>query len=535
MAQAYRKLQYDFPIVTADELQALQLELQNDAAAAAQRFPLTVSLVGAVDEGARAAQGSAASRPESAAVQRGFQLVAGALFGVALQRLLLSDDESADSLLLSYRLSLAEPEQEAPATQAPRPAPAHESPSGSQDALSDSDWDEFPAPLGPADALEEPPDACLKLPLAQRVDAKLAHLGSRLRFELFDLPGVWETLGLSEVFSRVLQTLLARPRPCARCLQSLTVRLLCDRWMRALDPTLPAVLQLLVSDETAELTPIWLLSCLCTRAHYDESANAAATATLWVHVHASWSNVVIPCAQRLAAAACAPPSVPAHQRTLDDAEPLALVLAYYAKHAPGGVNVGDLLLPTGVFRNLVSLLDAGDRLPSSAPLRRAVLLLCCASPSVNAFASAVPAVSAFMQHDDAHAIVWALLQAAPEPDRLQELVVSASETVAEGSQPPALALDTALLLKDAILTATGTGRVLLPGAVLPSAFRGLQTALLGRLGARFVNAANQNEDGRDLTRTTESADKAHTKCVALLKVVKEILALLSGTGSCKVD
>ena len=521
--------------MTADELQALQLQLQSDAAAVTQRFPVTALLVGAVDEGARAAQGSAASRPESTAVQRGFQLVAGALFGTVLQRLLLSDDENADSLLLSYRLSLMEPEDVAPAAYVPAAEPAHESSNGSQDALSDSDWDELQAPLGPGGALVEPIDACLKLPLAQRVDAKLAHIGSRLRFELFDLPGVWETLGLSEVFFRLLQTLLARPRPCAARLQSLTVRLLCDRWMRALDPTLPAVLQLLVSDEAAELTPIWLLSCLCARAHDDESASAAATATLWVHVHASWSNVVMPCAQRLSAAACAPPSAPVRQRELDDAEPLALVLAFYAKHAPGGVNVGDLLLPTGVFRNLVSLLDAGDRLPSSAPVRRAVLLSCCASPSVNAFAFAVPAVSAFVQHDDAHAMVWALLQAAPVHDRLQELVISATATVAEGLAPPALALDTALLLKDALFTAHGTGRVLLPGAALPSSFRGLQAALLGRLGSRLVNAADRNEDEREPTRTTEAADKVHMKCAALLKVLKEILALLGGNGSRKVD
>ena len=533
MAQTYRKLQYDFPIVTADELQALQLELQSDAAAAAQRFPVTASLVGAVDEGARAAQGSAASKPDSASVQRGFQLVAGALFGIALQRLLLSDDESADTLLLSYRLSLAEPEQCSLAAKAPEPA--HESSSGSQDALSDSDWDELQAPPGPTGALEEPPDACLKLPLAQRVDAKLAHIGSRLRFELFDLPGVWETLGLSDVFFRLLQTLLARPRPCARRLQSLTVRLLCDRWMHALDPTLPAVLQLLASDDAAELTPIWLLSCLCARAHYDESANAAATATLWVHVHASWSNVVMPCAQRLAAAAYAAQSASASQSALEDAEPLALVLAYYAKHAPGGVNVGDLLLPTGVFRNLVSLLDAGDRLPASAPLRRAVLLSCCASSSVSEFASAVPSASVFMQQDDAYAAVWALLQAAPAPDRMQELVVYATATVAEGLAPPALAFDTSLLLKEALLTANGTGRLLLPGAELPSAFRGLQAALLGRLGARLVNAIDRDGDEHESTRTKESADKVHTKCAALLKVVKEILALLGATGSRKVD
>jgi len=525
--QAYRKLQYDFPLVAANELQALQLALQSGVGAAAQRFPLTAPLVSGVDEGARAAHGGSAA--ESTAAQRGFQLVAGALFGTVLQQLLLSDDESADALLRSYRFEAAETAAEpaAEVTRALAVEPSRESASCSDDgASSGSEWDELPAPLAAGGVAEEATDAALQLPLAQRVDAKLARIGSRLRFELFDLPGVWEALGLSETLLTLLQTLIARPRPCAGRLQALTVRTLCDRWMRSLDPTLPAVLQLLAGDDAADLSPMWLLSCLCARAHDGESAGAAAT--LWVHVHASWSTIVMPCAQRLAAAASAPPSAAA--KSLDDAEPLALVLSFYARHAPGGVNVGDLLLPTGVFRCVVSLLDAPpERVTSSAPLRRAVLLSCCASPAVAAYAAAVPAVPAFMQIDDAHAIVWALVQAAPACERLQQLLTSATASVVEGVAPPPLALDTVLLLKDALLT-TGTGRTLLPAAQLSSALKDLHAALLARLGARL---ADRNDDGQ--ARTTEMVDKVHTKCAALLKTLKVILALTSGAGSRKTD
>ena len=523
-AKAYRKLQYDFPLVAADELMALQAALLSGAGATAQRFPLTAALVSGVDEGARAAHGGAASRPESSAVQRSFQFLAGALFGTVLQQLFLSDDESADALLRSYRLEAAEAAPEA----APAICALSTEPACAPDdaASSDSDWDELLcAPVPAGGASEAAADAALQFPLAQRVDAKLARIGARLRFELFDLPGVWEALGLSDVFLRLLQTLLARPRPCAGRLQALAVRMLCDRWMRALDPTLPAVLQLLASDDAADLTPIWLLSCLCARAHDDDSAGTAAT--LWVHVHASWSSVVMPCAQRLAVAAYAPPSATARQRSLDDAEPLALVLAFYARHAPGGLDIGDLLLPTGVFRNFVALLDAGDLLPSRAPLRRAVLLSCCASPAVAAYATAVPAVPAFLLQDDAHAIVWALLQTAPTYERLQQLVSSATASVSDGLAPPSLALETALLLRDALLTA-GTGRVLLPAAQLSSALKDLQAALLARLAARLAIAADS--DGHGSTRTSEAVDKVHTKCAALLKALKDILTLMGGTG-----
>jgi hypothetical protein len=512
--------------VAADELMALHAALLGGAAAAAQRFPLTAALVIGVDEGARAAH--AASRPEASAVQRGFQFVAGALFGTVLQQLLLSDDESADALLRSYRFEAApEAASVAPALAA---EPACEVASGSEDAAtSDSDWEELQAAVAPGGASGEAVDAALQLPLAQRVDAKLERIGARLRFELFDVPGVWEALGLSDVYLRMLQTLLVRPRPSAGRLQSLTVRMLCDRWMRALDPTLPAVLQLLASDDAADLTPIWLLSCLCARAHDDDSVGKAST--LWVHVHASWSGAVMSCAQRLAVAACAPPSATARQRALDDAEPLALVLAFYARHAPGGLDVGDLLLPSGVFRNFVALLDAGDRLPSSAPLRRAVLFSCCASPAVAAYASAVPAVSVFLQNDDAHAIVWALLQPAPAYARLQQLVSSATATVSDGQAPPSLALETAVLLRDALLTA-GAGRVLLPAAQLGSALKELQAALLSRLGARLLAAADTDGTART---TDEAVDKVHTKCAALLKTLKDILALMGGNGSHKAD
>ena len=121
--QAYRKLQYDFPLVAADELTALQTALTGGVSAAALRFPLTASLVRGVDEGARAAHGGTPSRPEASTVQRGFQLVAGALFGTVLQQLFLSDDESADALLQSFHVEAA-PETAAPEAAAPETAPA---------------------------------------------------------------------------------------------------------------------------------------------------------------------------------------------------------------------------------------------------------------------------------------------------------------------------------------------------------------------------------------------------------------------------
>jgi hypothetical protein len=88
-----------------------------------------------------------------------------------------------------------------------------------------------------------------------------------------------------------------------------------------------------------------------------------------------------------------------------------------------------------------------------------------------------------------------------------------------------------VLLRDALLTA-GAGRVLLPAAQLGSALKELQAALLSRLGARLLAAADTDGTART---TDEAVDKVHTKCAALLKTLKDILALMGGNGSHKAD
>ena len=561
--QAYGKLQFDFPLVRPEALSALQRALSDGGSAALLQFPVTAQLLSAVEEGARPRAADApadeADAAASGAARRSFQLVAGALFGSALQQLVLADDERADALLRSLHLPPPPPPPESGAAasaatlEATLDALALEPPAADDGGASgsgsdDSDWEDLPpgGAFGGGGAHADgsaSADAALSLPLAQRVDAKLAFVGAQLRYELLDMPGVWEALGLSAVLLNLLRTLRARPRPCALHLQALVARMLCDRWVHALDATLPPALHLLAEDaSTGEgeeaAAPVWLLARLVARAC--TAPGSAAPGALWVHVHACLAPVLAPCAEQLSVAARWPATKPLRARLLAQAQPLGDVLSLYAQHAPGGATVGEVLIATGVVRSMVALLAApGADMPNLLSMRRALLLACAASPAVAAFAAAVPGLSAAVQQPaDACSTLWALVLAAPAAhgdatQPLRVLIAAVADDVAAGEAPRAAALLDALLLLTDASQAAGAGRPLLrAGGDVALALKGLHVAMLNR---PIAPAADEEEELPASPRAAEAREKQQTKWAALLRAVKDVLAAASSDGARKTD
>jgi hypothetical protein len=595
-AQAHAKLQYDFPLVSPEALAALQAALAAGGTAPLREFPITAQLLDAVEDGARSREhgvvasgprGASAPPPASAVVQRAFQLLAGTLFGSALRQLVLADDERADALLgkLCLAPAVADETNEAamPHVAAPLLVDAPETLADGAGSSSDSDWEPlqcgppFGADFGPG---AEAVDGAAALPLAQRVDAKLSSFGARLRYGLLDLPGVWDALDLSNTLLGVLQALRARPRPCASRLRQCVARALCDRWMRRLDSTLPEVMRLLAEDaasgdEQEAALPLWLLGCLTARLGSCADAQHAAASgdpgALWSLVHACMGSVVAPRAEQLAAATRGAHST-AVADVLSQADAVGDVVAFYVLQAPAGVDAGSALLASGVIRSLVVLLPAAAGSLTSTALRRAALMACAAAPAVAAYAAAVPALGAAMQHageGDALGALWLVVHAAPRArgaatQPVCTLLASATAEVAAGAPPAAAALEMLLLLAN-MMRAAGAARPLwLPDGEIGVALRALRQALLSRstahvtaIGVAATEAAIEPGDGAvtepngavvpvtgaDITPPL-SASAAHAdsdlsklqkRCAALLRAVKDVLALAQSGEPSKMD
>ncbi len=573
--QAYAKLQFDFPLVSAAALAALQGALSDGGTAALQQFPITAQLVSAVEDGARsrvvdaAAPAPAPRAPAEAAVQRAFQQLAGALFAAALLQLALADDERASALLQRLELPAAHEDAvereavDAHADAEPTPpslASAVEIRELDAGSSSDSDWED----LLPSAQFRQQAQGGVQnrddgLTLAQRVDAKLAWVGSRLRYELVDMPGVWDALRLSDVLLNVLRALRARPRPCAPHLRLLVARTLCDRWLHALDATLPSVLHLLAEDagtgeDDEAALPLWLLGCLAARAGGPAADGGARSepGALWSLVHSSLGAVVARRAEQHALAAVARSATAADlARVAAHTEPLGVVLAFYALHAPGGIDLGDSLLPSGVARSLVSLLTTSAGAPGLTALRRAMLLACAAAPAVTAYAAAVPSLVAAMQVGDAHTALWPVILAAPDARgeaarAFSELLAAAGADIAAGATPRAAALEVLLLLGDAMRAASTRRPLWRSGGDVATALRALHRAMLERTCASDVaepasslvvaggDAAAAPTSAAPVPASASELSKSQTKNAALLRAVKDVLAMGEG-GTRKTD
>ncbi len=546
----------------AEALLALQAALTSGGNAALREFPVTAQLLTAVDDGARsrahtgvAGQSSAADAPGGrcdGAVRQGFQRLAGALLGAALLQMVLADDERADALLAQLRLAPAalgdvgQAEDAGAGPDVPRgPEPPMPLAAAAVEDVcvssSDSEWEELVAcaPSRDGDVGCLAVDPGLALPLAQRVDAKLAWVGGRLRYELVDMPGVWDALGMSTVLLNVLRALRARPRPCAPSLRSLVLRTLCDRWTHALDSTVPVVLDMLAADaasgtEEEAAMPLLVLGHLAAHAAAVAASESDAN-SLWSVVHASMSSVVAPRAQALAGAVSASPTAAAE--VLLQIDPLSAVVSFYAMHGPGGDTIGTCLLQTGVVRSIIALLTSGSGVATAAPLRRAALLACATAPNIASYMAAVPAFTGALQAGrDATGVLWPLVLAtAGSPTQAQALagmLAAATADVTSGNAPHAGAVEVLLLLKDA-MSAAGAGRRLwCSGGNVASALHALYQALRTRSGAWA--SPGSTTAAAELDSSATVASKMQVKCAALLRAVKDVLVMGDG-GAAKKD
>jgi len=198
-AAAWRKLQYDYPLLSAGEVDELSFALRGGGAAALRELPLTEPLARAAAEGA-----ARAAAPDQLPLRRAYQRLAAQLFA-ATPLLLLREGEAAAAALLQ-RLHLPPEEAEAEASEESAAA-AERGEAGEEaaerEAGGGSDSDDW-QPLHAAPAREPPPPP--PPPPPAPVPAKLRWLAERLRFECVDLGGLWREAGLTG----------ARPAPRAR-------------------------------------------------------------------------------------------------------------------------------------------------------------------------------------------------------------------------------------------------------------------------------------------------------------------------------
>ena len=226
----HSKLQYDFPIVNAAEVDALVEEMATEIAEGttpgSMVYPVTAALVNAAVEGAcKPAPGTGAApgisgksngdeRKENAgaggvgdepAVDRGavrtaYQRLCATALVYFTSRVLAMSDEEADDALRRYRVEV----ETAPAQVKEDPADVgdedRQEPPGESSAVdasdSDSDWEpmETHQRIAPTSTDDDAAHGILgAMPPEARVDAKLAHLLSRLSRACVDGDDVWDT------------------------------------------------------------------------------------------------------------------------------------------------------------------------------------------------------------------------------------------------------------------------------------------------------------------------------------------------------
>jgi hypothetical protein len=514
----HSKLQYDFPIVNAAEVDALVEEMATEIAEGttpgSMVYPVTAALVNAAVEGAcKPAPGTGAApgisgksngdeRKEDAgaggvgdepAVDRGavrtaYQRLCATTLVYFTSRVLAMPDEEADDALRGYRVEV----ETAPALVKEDPADDCEDrqePPGESSAVdasdSDSDWEpmETDQRIAPTSTDDDAADGILgAMPPEARVDAKLAHLLSRLSRACVDGDDVWDTppnASLPPLASALvsLTETLARceGRPARRAMRSAPLRVLRETWALPKGPpprSDDSVARLLSAlgfeskrkgggvggamarlglddgarggDEDVGLA-LEFLAFLCVRLGGEALGDFASAASssagkppkgfgvgaaghLWGHVDAHIDVV----AEKF--------DTLAHVKAVGDNAwqqrigMCSLVVAFHAAKAPGNADPGGVLTRTGALRAMCAAFTAPDNAvaPHSEALRRAVLLVASAAPKTGEFLASVPGVRSEVETRDefqpegslaAHGALWELLLPAKgtSPDDAERL------------------------------------------------------------------------------------------------------------------
>ena len=277
---AHDKLQYDFPIVTPRELDALTRAMESDPAA----HPITAPLVDAAVEGASKPaptddpKDPAASNATPARTLRcAYQRLCAAVTVRLPHRLLALSDEDADRALARYRprVELAPDDDRDPNPSDPLDhlTPAEDEPSRANepssethaethaDSDSDSDWEPLEGDPSSSRGFDgfasasfgsRPPfdDPLARMSTGDRVDFKLADLLGRASYGCFDgaddastaaaasrAASTWDASRLTATATEMTETFArAVARPNRRALRAIPARLLRERWAVAGPP-----------------------------------------------------------------------------------------------------------------------------------------------------------------------------------------------------------------------------------------------------------------------------------------------------------
>jgi len=459
---AHDKLQYDFPIVTPRELDALTRAIESDPDA----HPITAPLVDAAVEGA--SKPAPADHPEDSTAARGtlrcaYQRLCAEVTVRVPHRLLALSDDDADRALARYRPRVERrdddrdpnpsdildhrtpPEDEPPREHEPSSETHSET---LADSDSDSDWeplegdassrrarDAFASSTAPLESHPPLDDALARMSTGDRVDFKLAALLGRASYGCFDgvddarasptdpsssaSASAWDASRLTTTATAMTETLArAVARPNRRALRAIPVRLLRERWAVAGPPArgdfVARVLSALGFDATRDPDPtgfggdddetlaLETLAYLCVRLGGVALGDAHANADVDERARAMWRHVdasLAATAARFARAATARDANDfAWRRRIATC---SLIVAFYAARAAGNARVGDVLTRTGAMRAaaVAFTLPGYAAEPHAEALRRLTVVAAAAAPEAAEYLAAVPGFRDVVQGD----------------------------------------------------------------------------------------------------------------------------------------
>ena len=538
--QTWGKLQFDWPDVSAVELEAVARALLGNPLSALDAFPLSETLVLTVEDCARPraprpgkpavvvelATRAVVEEEAQLAVRLAFQRLAAALL-TCLSHLAGMPEEQAAGKLLKLKCAAPVLEDQGHGGVDVAGAESHP-PHGNTDneAAEDahgsdsSDWEDFVVP--PTSWPVPHPqagDAADAAPTAADAATKLSWLLSRFSYRMVDLPGVWAEAKLTGVVLAILKALHDQHREAAWAPHAgiHLCHLLLDRWCSSAsavaDADLPGVMRLLAAashsrDIHDDGSPLRMLARLASQPR--DIARAA-----WPQLHVCMGDVIAPLAERLSASHKQP------REAVDEAASLfGDILACYALHAPGGSDVGGTLLRTCVLRSAAALL-AQPQAPLA--LRTGVLVACARAPEACSYVAAVAGASATLADGcgDAVSCLWPLV-AGGSSDALCSVLIAAhnGDAVAVKEAQEKLAV-----LLDCMRAAQAARPLWRPGDAVHAALLGLQSSLRGVLP--------EEPSGEEATDETSAADKAHSRRAALRRLVKEALSVADGTSQKK--
>lgn len=445
--EAYDKLQFDYPIIRAQALDALATTMRkalrvNDVEGM-RACALTTMVVRGVTEGAQAGMagkdvGSAFDARDAAAdvkddavddVRRAYQNLCTVICVELPHTVLKMDDDDAYELLRLYvpdaeaRESGEAQETTAlddvddvravlPETEVPTVTRIYSSDDDDWQPLeSTSTW--FVPPLGDGGRFE-------RMSKREAVDAKLHALVGELMPSRVGADALktsarasWEMTNAGDSVLKLFEACCGEiTSEARRALRTIPLRVLRERWARVpigtfgIDSGLARALVALkfdgvdkAADVVDQRIALELLAYLCVQLGADTiggcgvdvshaSISATARSKLWVHVNKAVPAVTIMLENSL--------RVMAREREntewQDSVGLNALLLTYYVGNANAfsAQEVGERLVRTGCLRALVNLFIATRTLPFAEAIRRALLLACLSSDAVYNFVSQVP-------------------------------------------------------------------------------------------------------------------------------------------------